>query len=172
MTLGANTQKARGRWRGRAGRTCALAAALMAVPLGGAAAATARGTYAGTAHHGTDSMEIALKPIDHGERVAWLVNVTGPCSSPDVTLSRGLGTGTGTGYASLRVRHGRFTTSRHGTMPHEAIGYRYTLTGRRVHGGYAGTFHYTEVSSYSDPPVVCDSTVLHWTARPSTRPLP
>lgn len=117
-------------------------------------------------------MEISLKPIDGGRRTEWLVNVTGPCSSPDATLGRGLGTGTGTGYAPLGVQHGRFTTSRHGTMPHEAITYHYTLSGRRVHNGYSGTFHYVETSTYTDPSIVCDSTVLHWTARPSARPFP
>jgi hypothetical protein len=57
----------------------------------------------------------------------------------------------------------------HGTMPHEAITYRYTLSGHRAHNGYAGTFHYVEVPTYTDPSIVSDSTVLHPDGTPTLR---
>jgi hypothetical protein len=169
MRLDAITPSARGGWRARGG---ALAAATMtlAMAAGVAVAATAEGTYSGLGRHRADSMEISLKPIDGGRRTQWHVTVNGPCSSPDASLGRGLGYGSGDRYAPLSVRHGRFATSHQGTMGDEPITYHYTLSGHRVHNGYAGTFHYLEVSTYTDPSIVCDSTVLHWTARPSTRP--
>jgi hypothetical protein len=51
------------------------------------------------------------------------------------------------------------------------VHYTYTLQGHRTPDGFAGTLNYVEIDGYYLPPPqpqTCASTLLHWTAHPST----
>ncbi len=137
-----------------------------------AAAGVARGVYTGVAHRGGHQMDIALQVLAGARSTKWRINVIGSCSQPGIVLGVSLGTGTQPGVRPLRIRSGRFIVSHRGTIPNHPDTYRYALVGHAVRGGFAGTFRYVEVSSYTNPATVCDSSLLHWRVHPSSQPFP
>jgi hypothetical protein len=148
----------------------ALVVALCGVSV--AAAGVAKGVYTGVAHRGGHQMDIALQVVAGARSTNWRINVTGSCSQPGVVLGVGLGTGTQPGVRPLRIRSGRFSVSHRGTMANHPDTYRYALVWHAARGGFAGTFRYVEVSNYTNPATVCDSSLLHWLAHPSSHPFP
>jgi hypothetical protein len=123
--------------------------------------------YAGGSRPANSQMDIALQLLRDG-RANWRVDVTGPCSQPGYRLGRTVGTDSGDGDRRLRIHDGRFRISRHASVTWDDLAYEYLLTGHRVRGGFAGTFHYSE-TEYG---IACHSAWLHWRAKPSRLPFP
>ena len=153
----------------------ALAATLLtavSAASAGVAAAMAPGVYTGkTPYRHGRSMDIWLQLLPGGRAAKWRVDVDGPCSRRPYAFGWSIGIGTGPGYHLLRVTAGHFAISKHGVIPKQdprILGqdaYHYSLTGHAVRGGFAGTFHWHDRSTITQPPTTCDSRVLHWHAK-------
>jgi hypothetical protein len=114
-------------------------------------------------------MDIAIQVLSAGRRGNWRIDVYGPCTENE-RLGRTVGTDAGSTPPDpqLRIKAGRFTLQRQATNPNAGLSYSYVLAGHAVHGGFTGTFQYTEhEGSYR-----CDSTLLRWRAHRTTATFP
>jgi hypothetical protein len=131
---------------------------------GGVAFSSGGVTYTGGSPKASHVMQIYLY-LQPDHRAQWDIDIRGPCSQGS-ELGRAIGTGTSVHEPLLHLRLGRFRLQRSNTVQTTDIHYSYTLTGKRVTGGFAGTLRYVEHVGIGLPnPGTCDSTLLHWTAR-------
>jgi hypothetical protein len=133
-----------------------------------ALATPAAGVYDGRSPHGDRQLDIALQVLRGGGSANWRIDVQGPCSDGSTTLSRTVATDVQPPEPKLRIRSGRFALSRSVTIETNGLRFHFALAGREVKGGFAGTFHYVE-TEYG---ITCDSTLLHWAARKTSRSFP
>lgn len=145
-------------------RTTAIVLASVLFTVASATVAFASASvYAGGSPKATRYMDITIQVLSSGRSANWRIDVFGPCTEDD-QLSRTVGTDAGNTPPDrrLRLRGGRFTLSKHATSPLSGLTYSYRLTGRAVHGGFVGTFHYYETDHRG---YHCDVPLLHWSAR-------
>ncbi|MBV9605150.1 MAG: hypothetical protein JO027_08585 [Solirubrobacterales bacterium] len=144
--------------------------ATAAIAAAGAAAAVAPGVYAGRSPRAVRHMDIELQVLPGDRRANWRVDVFGPCTE-HLTMGRTVGTDAGNTPQDprLRLSGGRFTLNWHAYASLHPLWYSYTLTGHAVAGGFTGTFHYRESDHHG---YLCDSHLLHWSARRTSGSFP
>jgi hypothetical protein len=118
-------------------------------------------------------MDIAIKMLHSDRRADWRVDVYAPCSVSEYSMGTTVGTDAGSVPPDPQIRfdRGRFVISRHATSD-IGVHWSYTLKGRTVSGGFAGTMRYTQSWVQAGQHIRCDSGTLAWTARRSRQTFP
>ena len=126
--------------------------------------------YAGGSRRANRHMDITIQVLPGGRRANWRVDVFGPCTE-HLRLGRTVGTDAGNTPQDprLRLAGGAFALNWHAYASLHPLWYSYSLVGHATPGGFVGTFHYRESDHRG---YRCDSRLLHWSARRTSRSFP
>ena len=115
--------------------------------------------------------DIAIQGRDNG-KFPWFADFSAPCAEPAHSVDAGEVGTPFTHDAPIRIRHGRFTASRHfhlGTQEESWL----TVSGHRVgRNRMVGTARVHSLFRAESTPWRCDTGVLHWTAHRDTFAMP